>query len=153
MPQHVYYIFCPLAFQLSLPLCSWSPVHFGVLWHSSSPILCFPSLCCSPLILLVVYKRAQQEPDFLVHFLQSQAMHPFSCFGLRNISYALQIQASDESHTFNFLSDFTYCMAAILNSGWLNWCLSYLCTKLCLLPVFLWCHGRVAFDLVLSHHL
>ena len=96
------------------------------------------------------FTRVQQGPDLLAHLLQSQVLHPFSYFGLRNFRCALQIQTSDENHTFNFL---IYCIGVILKSGWLHWCLFFLCIKLCLLLVFLQYHRCVTFDSVLPHHL
>lgn len=125
--------------------------------------------CCDIVLYIVFYRFSaflhfvvvplyfwwpvQQGPGLLAHLLQSQVMYSFSCFGLRNFRCALQIQTSDENHTFNFLSEFIYRIAVILNSGWLNWCLFFLCMKLCLLPVFLQYHRCVAFDSVLPHHL
>lgn len=97
------------------------------------------------------FTRVQQGPELLAHPLQSEVLHPFSYFGLRNFRCALQIQTSDENHSFNFLSDIIYCIAVILNLGWINWCLFFLYVKLCLLPIFLQYHRWVTFDSVLPH--
>lgn len=95
-----------------------------------------------PFIVVCLYFwrfiRVQQGPDLLAHLLQSQVLHPFSYLGLRNFRCALQIQTSDGKNTFNFLSDFIYRIAVILNSGWLNWCLFFILCETLPSSCYLW---------------